>query len=137
MTGRDVFVDTSAWVALRYRRDGRHARARSLLRKLRAEGLRMVTSEWVCGETVTLLKVCGAFDHAIALGEAMQAGRLGLYVESTHQRRERAWAMFRRYRGLDAGWVDCTSFAVMEELGIQSYFGFDDDFSSAGFTSWR
>lgn len=136
-TVRAVFVDTGAWVALRYSRDQYHTRARSILRRLRKEGLGLVTSEWVLGETVTLLKARGATDHALSLGEAIQGGRLGYLVESTPDRRRRTWDLFLRYRDLRVGWVDCTSFAVMEELGLRLFFGFDDDFVRAGFTACR
>jgi predicted nucleic acid-binding protein len=134
---RAVLVDTGAWVALRYGRDQHHDRARGLLRKLRVEGLGLVTTEWILGETVTLLKARGAVDHALALGEAIQAGRLGHLVESTPERRRRAWELFARYRDRAVGWVDCASFAVMDELGLGRYFGFDDDFTRAGFTAYR
>jgi len=132
-----VFVDTGAWVALRYARDQHHPRARALLRRLRADGRGLVTTEWVLGETVTLLKARGAVDHAVALGEAIQGGRLGYLAESTAERRRRAWELFVRYRGLRVGWVDCASFAVMEELDLPQFFGFDDDFVRAGFVPYR
>ena len=134
---RAVFVDTGAWVALRYVRDQHHARARALLRRLRAEGLGLVTTEWVLAEAVTPLKARGALDHALALGEAMQAGHLGHLVESTADRRRRAWALFVRYRRLRVGWVDCASFAIMDELGLRQFFGFDDDFVRGGFAPYR
>jgi uncharacterized protein len=134
---RAVFVDTGAWVALRYKRDQYHARARALLKRLRAERLALVTTEWVLAETVTLLKARGAVDHAIALGTAVQDGRLGILVESTPERRAQAWKLFERHRKLRAGWVDCASFAVMEELALRKFFGFDDDFVRAGFEPWR
>lgn len=137
MTPRAVFVDTGAWVALRYRRDARHASARTLLERLRADRLGLVTTEWVLAEAVTLLKARGTADHAVALGEGIQSSRLGLFVESTPERRRRAWELFRRYRGRDVGYVDCTSFAVMEELGLRTFFGFDDDFAAAGFVAYR
>lgn len=134
---RAVFVDTGAWVALRYRRDQYHERARGLLRRVRADQVGLVTTEWVLAEAVTLLKARGAVDHALALGEALQAGRLGHVVESTPERRRRAWDLFVRYRGLRVGWVDCASFAVMEELGLEQFLGFDDDFLRAGFAPYR
>jgi hypothetical protein len=130
-------VDTSAWVALRYGRDQHHDRARALLRRLRADHIGLVTTEWVMAETVTLLKARGAVDHALALGEAIQAGRLGHLVESSPERRQRAWELFVRYRDRRVGWVDCASFAVMDELGLDQYFGFDGDFGRAGFTAYR
>jgi len=42
-----------------------------------------------------------------------------------------------RYRDRRVGWVDCASFAVMEELGLARFFGFDEDFVRAGFTAYR
>lgn len=134
---RAVFVDTGAWVALQYRRDQYHQRARRLAGRLRGEGLGLVTTEWVLGEAVTLLKARGAVDHALALGDAILGGRLGHLVESSGERRTRAWELFRRYKDRRVGWVDCASFAVMEELGIRRFFGFDDDFVRAGFTAYR
>jgi predicted nucleic acid-binding protein len=124
-------------VALRYARDQHHARARTLLERLEAERLGLVTSEWVLAEAVTLLKARGAVDHALALGDAVQDGQLGHLVESTPERRHRAWELFVRYRKLRVGWVDCASFAIMEELGLRRFFGFDDDFVRAGFVPCR
>ena len=132
-----VFVDTGAWVALRYGRDQSHERARAIVKRLHADRLGLVTSEWVLAETVTLLKARGAVEHAIALGTAIESGRLGVLIESTAERRARAWQLFERYRKLRVGWVDCASFAVMEELGIERFFGFDDDFTRAGFVAAR
>ena len=134
---RAVFVDTGGWVALRYGRDQYHGRARAILRRLRADDTGLVTTEWVLAESVTLLKARGAIDHALALGEALQAGRLGHLLESTPERRRRAWELLVRYRDRRVSWVDCASFAVMEELGLTQFFGFDEDFSRAGFTAYR
>jgi len=134
---RAVFVDTGAWVALRYGRDQYHGRARTILKRLHTDRLGLVTTEWVVAETVTLLKARGAVEHAIALGAAIEDGRLGVLVASTPERRAQAWRLFERYRKLRVGWVDCASFAVMEELGIDRFFGFDDDFTRAGFVAFR
>ena len=134
---RAVFVDTGAWVALRYRRDQHHTRARGLVQRLDSEGMGLVTTEWVLAEAVTLLKARGAVEHALALGEAIQGGRLGHLAESSVERRRRAWDLFVRYRRLRVGWVDCASFAIMEELGLREFFGFDEDFVRAGFVPYR
>jgi predicted nucleic acid-binding protein len=134
---RAVFVDTGGWVALRYRRDHYHGKAQAILRRLRADELGLVTTEWVLAESVTLLKARGAIAEALALGEALQAGRLGHLAESTPERRRRAWQLFVRYRDRRVGWVDCASFAVMEELGLTQFFGFDDDFVRVGFRAYR
>jgi hypothetical protein len=130
---RAVFVDTGAWVALRYRRDSFHAKAVALVQRIRAEGIEMVTTDHVLAETVTLLKARGAVEHALALGDGIISGKVAKYVEINTSRRRRAWELFRRYRGLRAGYVGCTSFAVMEELDLRAVFGFDSDFEAARF----
>ena len=145
LAGRDGVDERAPRGVRRHRRLGRaplwpdqyHARARAQLRRIQADGIGLVTTEWVVAEAVTLFKARGAVDHAVALGEAIQAGRLGHLVESSPDRRRRAWELFVRYRDLRAGWVDCASFAVMEELGLDRYFGFDQDFVRAGFTPFR
>ena len=134
---RAVFVDTGGWVALRYVRDQYHGRALAALKRLRNEGLGFVTSEWVLAEAVTLLKARGAVEQALALGDALRSGRLGYMAESTPERRRRAWELFVRYRDRRVGWVDCASFAVMEELAVERVFGFDEDFARAGFALYR
>lgn len=97
----------------------------------------MVTTEWVLAEAVTVLKARGAVDHALALGEAIRSGALGPVVEPSADRSRKAWELFRRFRALRAGYVDCTSFAVMVELGLDTCFGFDRDFEAAGFALYR
>src|SRR6185503_8786341 len=71
MKVRAVFVDTGAWVALRYKRDALHGRARTLLKRLRKQHVELITTDHVLGETVTLLKARGAVEHAIALGAGL------------------------------------------------------------------
>jgi predicted nucleic acid-binding protein len=105
----------------------------ALLRQIRAEGIEMVTTDHVLAETVTLLKARGAVEQALALGDAIVAGKVARYIAINTARRRRAWELFRRYRNLRASYVDCTSFAVMEELDLQAVFGFDADFEAARF----
>ncbi len=46
---------------------------------------------------------------------------------------ELAWQMFMRYDDKDIGMVDCTSFAIMEQLGLTHAFTFDRHFAQMGF----
>jgi predicted nucleic acid-binding protein len=54
-----------------------------------------------------------------------------LRIERPHE--ERAWVIFKRYADKDFGFLDCTSFAVMETLGITEAFSFDRHFRQFGF----
>jgi hypothetical protein len=129
-----VFVDTGAWVALRYRRDGLHARAVRTLKRVRKTRTELLTTDYVLAEAVTLLKARGAVDHAIELGEMLRGGDIArlVTVEETH--RDKAWTLFRRFRNLRVGYVDCTSFAVMQTERLTEAFTFDSDFRAAGFS---
>jgi hypothetical protein len=122
IAARGVFVDTGAWVALRYARDSLHGKAVSLLRRLRSERRPLVTTDYVL-----------AVDHALELGDAILSGQVGQLVEVDAELRGRAWELCRKYRNQKVGFVDCTSFAVMERLRLTTVFGFDGDFEAARF----
>ena len=128
-----VFVDTGAWVALRYRRDANHGSAVAALKRLRKKRCDLVTTDYVLAEAVTLLKARGAVDHAIELGEMLRSGAVAHLVAIEASHRDRAWTLFVRYRKLHAGLVDCTSFAVMQAEGLERAFTYDGDFRAAGF----
>jgi predicted nucleic acid-binding protein len=130
----EVFVDTGAWVALRYGRDGLHDDAVAVLARLRRRRARLVTTDYVLAEAVTLLKARGAVSHAIELGEMLRAGSVARLVAVEASHRDRAWALFVRHRKLRVGYVDCTSFAVMQAEGLTHAFAFDRDFCAAGFS---
>ena len=130
---RELFVDTGAWVALRYKRDQHHPRAKTLFKKARRDGFSFVTTDFVLAETVTLLKARGAVEQAIALGEAIRSGLVAELVELTAERHARAWQLFLKLRDHPVGHVDCTSFAVMEQRSLRTVFGFDRDFADCGF----
>jgi predicted nucleic acid-binding protein len=49
----------------------------------------------------------------------------------------RAKTILLRYADKDFSYVDATSFAVMERLGLQTAFAFDEHFMQYGFTVWR
>jgi predicted nucleic acid-binding protein len=128
-----VFVDTGAWAALRYRRDGNHGGAVAALKRLRKSRCDLVTTDYVLAESVTLLKARGAVDHAIELGEMLRSGEVARVVAVEASHRDRGWALFVRFRKLRASFVDCTSFAVMQAEGLTRAFTYDRDFRAAGF----
>ena len=44
----------------------------------------------------------------------------------------KAWKMFQRYRDKRFSFVDCASFVLMQRLGIDSAFAFDEEFRQLG-----
>lgn len=124
-----IFVDTSAWYALSSTRDVNHQDAIRTLSSLRE---RLVTSDYVVDETLTLLKSRGEKLHALKFGAKVIDGAFAQIITVDTHDFNSAWGVFKRYN--DKGWsfTDCTSFVVMQQLGIQRAFAFDDHFKQFG-----
>lgn len=128
------FVDTSFWVAYRFRRDDHHDEAVALWAD-RSQPL--LTTNHVVGETWTFLR--RRVGHAEAIGfldnvEASQ--RLAVeHIDQATEKEARAW--LRRHDERPYSFVDATSFAVMSRNRIRDALAFDADFSAAGFVELR
>lgn len=129
-----VFVDTSAWVALASTRDGCHRRAVGYSVR-RVPAARIVTSESVLGETVTVLQARYGHGAAVAFLDSLQAPAGApeiVYVDE--ELRSESLAIFRKAGDQAFSYVDCLSFAIMRRMRIQDAFTFDTDFARFGFT---
>ena len=130
-----IFVDTSFWVALRLRRDGRHEEALSLLDDHGSSSL--VSSNHVRGETWTFLRTRGGQRDGVAYLEMVErTPRLQIaFVGEELERDALDW--LRRHDERPYSFVDATSFALMRSLGIREALAFDGDFAAAGFVELR
>jgi len=124
-----VFVDTGAYYALADVHDPDHAEAVRLLQQIVRLRYALVTSNFVISEVYTLLRQRLGWQAAIHYVEAVRAGSTQVISVSAADE-ERAWEILRRYDDQDFSYVDATSFAVMESLGIQVFFAFDAHFST-------
>lgn len=127
-----VFVDTGAWFARFVPADPDHAAAKAWLD---ANTQSLITTDYVVDELLTLLKVRGEYQRAVEIGPQLLRGEVcGLeWVQPVDV--ERAWQVFSSYR--DKGWsfTDCVSRVVMDRLGIDTAFAFDDHFRQFGTVS--
>jgi len=129
-----VFVDTSAFIALLDPRDDCHAQAVHVEQSLSGQAARLVTTNFVLDETYTGLR--GKIQHSAILrfrDSVRQSQRLKV-VRITEAVEDQAWEIFARYDDKDFSFTDCTSFAVMRQLGITTALTFDDHFEQFGFT---
>lgn len=126
-----IFVDTGAWHAVVDRTDANHTRAVAWLTD-NAE--RLVTTDYVIDETLTLLQARGYAERAIVLGERFfeSSDELATVAYLTEQDVRHAWDVFRRYRDKEWSFTDCSSKVAMERLGIAAAFAFDQHFRQFG-----
>jgi len=128
------FVDTSFWVALRFRRDRRHEDAR----RLWSSGTgALVTSNLVVGETWTFLRRRAGHQAAIRFDEVID--RLpALTIRHVDDDLEaEAWRWLRRHDERPYSFVDAASFALMRRFRLREALAFDGDFGAAGFVEAR
>lgn len=126
-----VFVDTSAILALVNPNDQHHSQARSGFESLSTGKAGLVTSSYVLVETYSLL--------ARRMGlSAVQAFRSDLvpllevaWVDETVHEAALDLLLDRRRRGLSL--VDTSSFVVMRTRRLDEAFCFDPDFKDEGF----
>jgi hypothetical protein len=120
-----IFVDTSAWYAAYVPGDPRHAELKLLVE---SAPRRLVTTDHVLAETLTLLRVRGEGARAILLGRAMLAETCADLIRLEKADLERAFEIFAAYADKRWSYVDCSSYAVMERLGIVDAFALDRHF---------
>jgi uncharacterized protein len=130
---REVFVDTSGWVALKHKGDTFWQAATALHRSLLTAGARYVTSNFVLDESYTLLLHRIGHHVAVELGEEIRASRLVTVVHISPDWEEEAWLMFKRYADKAFSFTDCTSFIVMRPHGMWEAFTNDHNFEQAGY----
>jgi uncharacterized protein len=129
---KSVFIDTSAFVALRNSSEAEHESARSALADLIAEGVALFTSNYVFAETYTALMVRVGRGEAIEWGRRFRSGGAIDLVHLDRSTEERAWEILERYEDKRWSYVDATSFALLERDGENQAFAFDAHFVQRG-----
>jgi predicted nucleic acid-binding protein len=129
---RSVFVDTSAFVALRNAAEAEHERARAELSTLLAEGAALFTSNYVFAETYTALMVRVGRGEAIEWGRRFRASGAIELVRLDEEVEGDAWEILERHGDKEWSYVDATSFALIQREGGGEAFAFDAHFSQRG-----
>lgn len=125
-----VFVDTGGWYAYVRADDPDHKAVAEALQ--RWEG-RLVSSNFVFDETVTLVQARLGHRHALAVGKTLRdAGNVDL-IRATSQDEDDAWRFFARHGDKGYSFTDCVSFALMRRIGIEDSVTTDRHFVQAGF----
>jgi predicted nucleic acid-binding protein len=124
-----IFVDTNAWFAAYVPNDSHHQAANTLLRSTQD---RLLTTDFVLDELLTLLKARGEFQRALVLGERILGGSLARLEWVQPIDVQQAWQVFQAHKDKAWSFTDCVSNVVMARLGITKAFAFDEHFRQFG-----
>lgn len=132
-----VFADSTYFVALFNKQDPHHTaavQAMASVARTRGAAPQVLFSDFIFDEVMTTL-VYRVRRHELAVqaGERMLAGQVARMVEVSPAAFKGAWDLFKRRPDKKWSFTDCTSFRLMEALGIDTALTFDADFKAAGF----
>jgi predicted nucleic acid-binding protein len=130
---RNLFVDTGAFVAIEYPYDEHHAAAKRFQAKLKHDPTRLYTSNFVLAETYTWLRRKLGHAAAVRFGQWIKTSQIVEIVRVPAEVEDMAWGIFCRYDDKEFSYTDCTSFAMMQLLGLDTAFAFDQHFRQFGF----
>jgi predicted nucleic acid-binding protein len=125
-----LFVDTGAWLALVNRADPAHGAVVAVLTTFNG---RLVTSNYVVDETITVCRFRLGFQAAQQLGQRLMAAVDIDVIRLTAEDEQAAWHLFQAREDKPYSFTDCTSFVLMRRLKLGRAAAVDDDFRREGF----
>jgi predicted nucleic acid-binding protein len=127
-----IFVDTGIWYAANVMEEPEHQQADALLT---APGTRLVTTDYVIDELLTLLVARRNRPMAKVLGELLFSGAMCEIIWIERPDIEAAWQVFDAFDDKEWSFTDCVRYAVMKRLGISEAYALDEHFKQFGFAS--
>jgi uncharacterized protein len=128
-----LLTDTSALYALADRTDRHHAAAAACLAR-QAKSSRLLVSNHVFDETMTVVKARLGMQAALQLGLRLRASALVEWVVFTADLELETWRLFSHYVDKDWSYTDCACFALAHARGLSEAFTFDRHFTQMGLT---
>ncbi len=126
-----IFVDAGAWYALVDEKDPDHNSAREFYTN---NQMPLLTTNFIFAETVTLIMSRLGWKIACEFGEKLKKSRFASLVSVIDADEVRAWQIFLKYKDTGFSYTDCTSFALMERMKINTAFAFDKHFKTMELT---
>ncbi len=125
-----LFVDTGFVIALIYQRDQYHQQASNL--SIQYKQYSLLTTDAVLLEIGNAV-VRHSKPKAIEIIEYFLTSNNVEVVRLTPELFDRAFDLYKKYLDKQWGLVDCISFEVMREAGVNQVLTFDQHFAKAGF----
>lgn len=131
----DLFADTSGWGNLIDSTQPYHPLAASLYRTARQQGRKVITTNYIIAELVTLMTTPLRIPRSmmIAFIESLKTSPCVEIVHVDTSLDEQAWQLLKSRQDKEWSLADCASFVVMRERGIVEALTTDHHFEQAGF----
>ena len=124
-----IFVDSGAWFAVAVWNDPDNDAAMKWLETNRDP---LITTDYIMAETATLIrmrdKTARGHRLAVRVAGSLLRQQTAVLEKVTEEDLTQALSIFRKYADHSFSFVDCTSFAVMDRLGLPHAFAFDHHF---------
>jgi len=130
---KQILVDTNGWVALNSKKDQLHNTAININKELLKNGYRYVTTNFILDETYTGLLIKVGHFASVDFGEKIRKSLTLQTVHIAEDIEDEAWELFKKYSDKYFSFTDCTSFVIMQRLGIKKAFTSDHHFEQMGF----
>lgn len=130
---KQVYLDTSALIAVVNTDDRWHANAESVWADLTTSTVSHVTCSLVLIELADGLSRIQHRPLALRLVDALRSSKRLKIVQSDASLETRGWQLFRDRRDKAWGMTDCVSMTLMADLEIDDVFTADHHFEQAGF----
>ncbi|MDQ3248035.1 MAG: PIN domain-containing protein [Chloroflexota bacterium] len=131
----NLFADTSGWANIVDPSQIHHLLAVTLYRNARQQGQQLIVTNYILTELVALLTSPLRIPrpNIVALVEGLQSSPSTQIVHIDEDVHQQAWDLLSKR--LDKTWslVDCSSFVIMQRLGIREALTTDHHFEQAGF----
>lgn len=130
---RSLFVDSAAWIALYDDTDQYHGQAVSTWQQISAEPIALFTSDYIMDEVYTHLRRRVGLPACVAVHDLVASSSVVRVSDVTLSIRQNAWDILVRHDDKVLSFTDCTSVAMMSQLGLTEVMTFDQDFRRMGF----
>jgi uncharacterized protein len=127
------FVDTTALVAYFDGSDVSHRTAKELVARTGKQKNRMVVTDFILDESITVIKSRVGHGIAVKSGEFVLQSQVIDIIWLDQDVLLKAWEYFKKHSDKGYSFTDCTSFVLMKELGLKYCLSFDRHYEQAGF----
>ena len=131
-----LFVDTGALVARVLPRDQHHRASRRGWETLENIDVRLLSSEHVFDEAVSLLIRQTGADYAVRWSREHLGSQEIVWLNTSREDWHEALRWLEKFADQKLSFTDGLSFTLMRREGMQHAFGFDHHFELAGFELW-